>query len=229
MEGGQKVGEKQVGERFDFSDLAHFFEKPIADAVRDVGARRNYLRLLQERTQFAQDIHTALTVIPPGGQGSVMAQLIRDAGLQNVRLTIKQLKVPDNIEAAMTAEEAEQLKFAGTRHAAAGERLTRAEIERGIAEGRKARYDAARANPENIGIEALITQSEMAQGGSNTIFVPTRVMDILGRGAGRGAQGQAMGVQELIAALGALTPAQRQQVLALLGIQAPPTIKEEQK
>lgn len=217
---------KLTGEgSFDFSGILNLFEEPIGETIRDEGAKWNYMKLLRERTQFAANVHRSLTTSVPGRPASVIKTLMVDeAGMapDTIKLTVKHIELPENLREALRAEEISELKLAGTRRDAEGVRINKRQEGVGIAEGRRARYEAAREHADNLQVEALITQSEMAQGNANTIFVPTAVMEILGRRPQpQQGHGTEIEVQDLIAALGALTPAQKAKVLKRLGINLP--------
>ncbi len=226
LENGVKVGEKQIGDKFDFSNVANFLEEPVGAAVRAKGSEKNYISLQQERDQFSADIHAILTTSIHGKPDSVIKELLIDEAEMSpdtIKLTIKHIHLPPNVVAAFDNEEAEALSLAGTKLKAEGTRITEYAKEKGIALGREERYAAAGATTfeEKRIIEALITQNGMAQGSSNTIVVPTDVFSAL-RGSGVGS-GTTMNIADIVSLLGAATPAQRTQIAALLGITPPTT------
>lgn len=205
-------------EEVEIEKAADVLEEPILDQVRNVGNGRNYMELLQNRTQFARDIMVALTApITPQNPDSLIRRLVDEAGLREPKISIKHIDAPKRIRDEVTAEEAARLRLAGTILDAEGKRVTEREEGIGKAEAKKAMLDAIRSEPENIRIQSLLTLIDMAQGPATTIFpISTNLTNELSNVLGRSPD------VNMSQALNLLNPAQRAELMRWITSQLGP-------
>jgi regulator of protease activity HflC (stomatin/prohibitin superfamily) len=143
--------------------LTDLFQEIILDETRSVGCKMSYIAIMSDRAGFAKQITASVT------QGEA-SQLLTDTGLEpSAHVVIDHIDIPEEALKALDDEEAQRLKAEGVRRKAEGDK-DRIRLED---EGRAAGYRAIKAEgPEAMELESYRTLREMAQGTSNTIFVP---------------------------------------------------------
>lgn len=192
---------KIVGNPENKDTVRDFFEETVLDAYRSEGGRVTWREITQDRKTFSDDVTAALIDEPsdPLNQARIPQE--------SVRLVIKHLELPKNLEEAITKPEVarmegEAFKTKSEFEGEGNKKRTILEGEgskekimregEGKADARKKLYEAIGKEPENIQKEVLLTLREMAQGTSNTILfpIPSEITDVLsdifGKGTAKG-------------------------------------------
>lgn len=173
-----------VGNPEDKNSLKDLFEETVLDAFRSVGGNLTWKQISQDRKRFAQTVGKELE--------NEKADPIKQACLQNVRLVIVNLELPEGLRNAITEPEIARFKKLATIRTAEGEkerlrqegegnRHKKEQEGEGDAYARQKLFAAIGKEPADLQKEILLTLREMAKGTSNTILfpIPSKLTDIL--------------------------------------------------
>jgi regulator of protease activity HflC (stomatin/prohibitin superfamily) len=179
-----------IGNPENKAGLVDIFEESVLDAFRSVGGHQTWRKIVQDRRQFAADVLNALVDEPDDP--------IKLAKLQNVKLVIKHLNLPDNLKNAITKPEIARIELEAARADAEAKKVhlikegegNKEKISRegeAAAYARQKLFEAIGNEPENIQKETLLTLREMAKGTSNTILfgIPSQITDSFGNVFGK--------------------------------------------
>jgi uncharacterized membrane protein YqiK len=151
---------RKVGNPTDIKGLTNLFEETIFDAFRSAGGNRTWREITFDRAGFANEVLGVLRQDPSGSPTI-------EAALDNIRLVITHLELPEALRDAITKPEIARLNKEAAELDGEAEKIKLAKAGEGRAIARKAMLDAI---GENVQVQSLLTLEQMAQGTSNTIF-----------------------------------------------------------
>lgn len=165
---------KVVGNPENVEALKNLFEETVLDAFRSVGGSLTWRELAQDRKKFAQTVAEELI--------NEDADPVKQACLENVRLVIINLELPEALRNAITEPEIARMRKEATIEEADGIKQKIIREGEGHADARKKLFEAIGKEPDGVQKEMLLTLREMAKGTSNTILfgIPSQITDAMG-------------------------------------------------